>query len=188
MKDSILEKFIAILKQPTKNCVERLEQDFYKQPDLKTRRFCPPLSKNTWIAIYLESMAGEQLIEESVIKPIIETKIQLKIDDLQNLCTNATTQKLTSYQQMVDKLLNGHCLIFDEKDKNLCVAFDTRYVTLRAITEPPTGNVSKGPREGFIEDAKTNLSLLKKRIKNPNFVAHEAIIGKYTNTLVLVSE
>ena len=92
MKDSILEKFIAILKQPTKNCVERLEQDFYKQPDLKTRRFCPPLSKNTWIAIYLESMAGEQLIEESVIKPIIETKIQLKIDDLQNLCNRRSAR------------------------------------------------------------------------------------------------
>jgi len=186
MKDSILDKIMAVFLPQTKNCVAQLEHDFDKQPDLKTRSFCSPTSNTTWIALYLESMAGEALIEESVIKPILESKIQVKIDTLKDVCTNATAQKLTDYQQMMDKILNGYCLLFDTNNQNLCVAFDTRYVSLRSITEPPTGNVSKGPREGFIEDAKTNLTLLKKRIKTPDFVAREIKIGKYTNTLVFV--
>ncbi|MDR0976069.1 MAG: spore germination protein [Christensenellaceae bacterium] len=53
----------------------------------------------------------------------------------------------------------------------------------RAITEPPTGGVVKGPREGFIEDIETNVALIEKRIKK-DLKFKELTIGRYTKTKI----
>lgn len=57
----------------------------------------------------------------------------------------------------------------------------------RGITEPPTSNVIKGPRLGFIEDLETNLQILQARLKSPDLVFTEFTIGKYTQTRVVVA-
>jgi len=54
----------------------------------------------------------------------------------------------------------------------------------RGITEPPTGNVIKGPREGFIEDYDTNIQLLKRRLKTKDLEIVELTVGRYTQTRV----
>lgn len=56
----------------------------------------------------------------------------------------------------------------------------------RAVAEPPTSTVIKGPREGFIEDADDNISLIKKRIKK-DFKTIELQTGKYTQTKIIIA-
>ena len=190
-KSNLLKKIsslIGLVSPKTESALEKLEKDFYNQSDLKQRVLRPTSSQTTWTIAYLESMTGEKKVEESVIKPLLEWKgAQLDAQLVKDcVCTTALAEILTDYQSMQEKILNGYALLFEEGVPNLCVAFDTRFVTSRGITEPPTGNVSKGPREGFIEDAKTNISLLKKRIKHPSFVAQESKIGRYTQTSVYV--
>ena len=46
--------------------------------------------------------------------------------------------------------------------------------------------VLRGPREGFIEDVKVNLTLLRKRLKTQDFKYENLTVGKYTNTAVAV--
>lgn len=191
MKEKVWEKILAFLTQSDGAqffAVEKLKQEFGNQPDLKTRRLKPCCSDGAWTVVYLESMAGEKLLEETVIKPLVEWQGDtIDMDKVfLGVCTTATAEKLTDYREMVKKVLNGYCLLFEESNQRECLCFDTRQIQMRAITEPPTGNVSKGPREGFIEDAKTNLSLIKKRIKSPALVAQEKQIGRYTQTTVLV--
>ena len=79
---------------------------------------------------------------------------------------------------------NGYTNIFDEHGKAISV--DTRTSLARNIAEPPTSMVLRGPREGFIEDIKVNLTLLRKRLKTPNFKYVNLTVGKYTNTAVAV--
>lgn len=57
----------------------------------------------------------------------------------------------------------------------------------RSLTEPPTSQVLLGPREGFVEDIKTNQSLITKRIKHRDLKWVELTIGKYTQTKILVT-
>ncbi|MDR2047578.1 MAG: spore germination protein [Clostridiales bacterium] len=57
----------------------------------------------------------------------------------------------------------------------------------RAISEPPTSTVLKGPREGFTEDMKTNAALLRKRLRTVDFVVENFKIGRYTATGVAVA-
>lgn len=57
----------------------------------------------------------------------------------------------------------------------------------RGLTEPPTGQVLLGPREGFVENIDTNIELIKKRIKNKDLRFITLTIGKYTQTKVMVA-
>ncbi len=54
----------------------------------------------------------------------------------------------------------------------------------RAIAEPPTSTVMRGPREGFIEDVKTNLSLIERRLKSPSLAVEKMTIGRLSQTTV----
>ena len=54
----------------------------------------------------------------------------------------------------------------------------------RSIAEPPTSTVMRGPREGFIEDVKTNLSLIERRLKSPALAVEKTTIGRISQTAV----
>ncbi|MBE5747681.1 MAG: spore germination protein [Clostridiales bacterium] len=54
----------------------------------------------------------------------------------------------------------------------------------RAVMEPPTDVTVKGPREGFIEDVKTNMSLVRKRLKTPALRFETVRVGKRSDTAV----
>ncbi len=56
----------------------------------------------------------------------------------------------------------------------------------RSLSEPPTGQVLLGPREGFVESINTNRELITKRIKSQDLKWIELTIGKYTQTKVLL--
>ena len=48
----------------------------------------------------------------------------------------------------------------------------------RSVAEPPTSQVIKGPREGFVEDISVNLNLIRKRLKTTNIRIKDHYIGK----------
>lgn len=82
-----------------------------------------------------------------------------------------------------DKLLCGDVLLCVENDERYAV-INARSYTTRGITEPPTETVMRGPREGFIEDLKTNLSLLERRLRTPDLAIEKLQIGRKTKTTV----
>lgn len=59
-------------------------------------------------------------------------------------------------------------------------------VPQRAITEPQTSIAIKGPREGFIEDVKTNMALVRKRLKTGNLRFEYAHAGKQSDTSIAI--
>ena len=54
----------------------------------------------------------------------------------------------------------------------------------RAIQEPPTSRVVKGPREGFVEDIDINTALIRKRLKTIDLKIVEFLVGRRTKTKV----
>lgn len=57
----------------------------------------------------------------------------------------------------------------------------------RTISEPVTESVVRGPREGFVENIEVNISLIRKRIVNPNLIFYPLQIGKQTSTRIKIS-
>ena len=87
--------------------------------------------------------------------------------------------------EVIEGILSGDaCLIVDKAEGYLML--NVRKYDVRSITEPPLSSVTHGPREGFIEDLKTNLGLLQRRIKSEKLAIVKLKIGKITATDVAV--
>ncbi|WP_062237846.1 spore germination protein [Fictibacillus sp. FJAT-27399] len=70
-------------------------------------------------------------------------------------------------------LLNGH----DE-----AVVVGTQGWEKRAISEPTTEAVVRGPKESFIESTETNITMVRRRIKNPKLRVETVEVGTITHT------
>ncbi|MEW6229663.1 MAG: spore germination protein, partial [Bacillota bacterium] len=71
-------------------------------------------------------------------------------------------------------------IIFDGTPKALICA--TQGFETRTIDEPPAETVIRGPREGFVESIRTNISLIRRRIKSPNLWIEKFTLGHLTRT------
>lgn len=92
---------------------------------------------------------------------------------------------LTDEAEAMQGLLSGDALLFLEGCEG-CLSINVRKYEIRAIAEPPTSGVTKGPREGFIENIKTNLSLVERKLRTPKLHIERLKIGKYTSTDVAI--
>lgn len=66
------------------------------------------------------------------------------------------------------------------------IVINTRKYDTRAVAEPPSETVTRGPREGFIEDIKTNLSLLARRLRTDKMRVERLKAGRYSGTNIAV--
>ena len=90
---------------------------------------------------------------------------------------------VTAFKDGQMEILDGNSLLLvDGVDTGFIVG--AKFLPVRAVTEPPTDVTVKGPREGFIEDVKVNMSLLRKRLKTPNLRMETLRVGKQSYTAV----
>lgn len=136
--------------------------------------------------VCLDTMCDATKVCDFVLQPMLYLKKAKTLQDVQNsLATGASVNNPSNFFEMMDNYYNGYSLIFSP-DGAECFAVDTRIALGRGIIEPPTSMVLRGPREGFVEDIKSNITLLRKRLKTPDFKMVNLTVGKYTNTAVSV--
>jgi len=88
-------------------------------------------------------------------------------------------------KEIIEALLSGDSVVFIDgfDDK---IILDSKAWDKRSVMEPPVENVLKGPREGFIEDIKTNLTLLQRRLRTTNLAIERMRIGKQSFTAIAI--
>ena len=135
--------------------------------------------------VCLDSMCDDAKVASFVLQPLAYINDAKSLKDVQTKMSVGTgVNNPPNFFSILEDFTNGYTLIFDEDDN--CITVDTRTVIGRSIAEPPTSMVMRGPREGFVEDLKVNLTLLRKRLKTPSFKTINLTVGKYTNTAVSV--
>ncbi len=162
------------------NLLEKLQKVFYGDEDLRVRQVQCGISLNV---VCLDTMCDDKKVSAFVFQPLVYISDAKSVKDVQNKLSAGTVAKNPpNFYSMVEDLTNGYTLIFDESGG--CVSVDTRTTVGRAVAEPPTSMVLRGPREGFVEDVKVNITLLRKRLKTANFKTINLAVGKFTNTAV----
>ncbi len=136
--------------------------------------------------VYADGIVNKELLGELVAKPLSA----LSLCDLQDKQTGVEKElrfpELKTKQTLDDaatEILAGNSALFVD---GLAIAFivGAKLLPVRAVTEPPTDVTIKGPREGFIEDIKTNMSLIRKRLKTPDLRFETTTVGKQSNTAI----
>lgn len=140
--------------------------------------------------VYIAPLTDNNLLNESVIKPLIEFDEMVEGDVCtfiqEQVLANNEVQEQTSLDQFVSEILKGKAGIIIDKSGKLLTC-DVEKIVVRPIQEPPNSAVIKGPREGFNESLKYNLSLIRHKLPTSDLVIDSFSIGKYTKTQVVVT-
>ena len=75
--------------------------------------------------------------------------------------------KCEEIELLFHRVLSGNVALLIEGFQKAIVINAAKYKT-REIEESPNEQVVRGPREGFIEDIQTNLSLIRRKLKSSN--------------------
>jgi len=93
---------------------------------------------------------------------------------------------LNEPDEAVQTVLNADTVLFVDGCASMLMIATAAWNT-RAISEPPTTNVLRGPREGFTEYLKTNLTMLRRRLKTPDLIFDRVSVGRRSNTDVCIA-
>ena len=138
--------------------------------------------------IYLDGMVNTEIINENIIQPVLccDLSEDIEPDNLLEelkkkviVSNNVTVE--TEINTIVSSVLNGDTLfLLEGYDKVLVISSNGRQT--RPISEPTSSKIIRGPREGFTESIMINLSLVRRKINNPDFKVKFKEIGEKTHT------
>lgn len=174
---------------------QELKQLLGKSPDLIFRNF--PIhfadgDKQQALIVYLDGLVLEAAIRESVIKPLVDDK-PLQKDNLQTLGQiqeRLSTKRITEENNLstaIQQMYKGKVLlIVDGIDKGLIIHVEA-FEFLRAVEEPTSEKNVRGARDGFIESASANISLLRRRISHPSLKFDVLKLGEISQTTIVIA-
>ncbi len=143
--------------------------------------------------LYADGIVDKQLLGDLVARPL--SRLELlngqkqggRVEDIAETIKKATLfpelKELDDLAQIQKEILDGNSLLLVD-GVNVGFIVGAKFLPVRTIMEPPTDVTVKGPREGFIEDVKTNMSLVRKRLKTPDLRFETMKVGKRSNTAV----
>jgi len=98
----------------------------------------------------------------------------------------AQVSYVEDWQALIKNLLSGQTiLIVDGFGK--AVSIDTRTYPGRSIEEPDTEKVTRGAKDGFVENIIMNTALMRRRIRDPKLTFELHQVGKDSKTDVAVA-
>jgi len=136
-------------------------------------------------AIYADGICDKALLGDLVVKPLRIAKKEDEVLKVKLYLALPELKEGDDINSAVDEILEGNAVLFiDGEEKFLIIGL--KKPPTRSVMEPPTQIVVRGPREGFVEEFKTNLGLIRKRIKTPNLQVKLLKVGKNSQTNVAI--
>jgi len=154
--------------------------------------------RKTKIAVfYLEGMADYNLINDFILKPIILESRQTEPNKeyppkvlYEKLLYNSTpageVTEAEDFDQMIFLVLTGvAAVLIDGFAKAIMIS--VKGWPQRNVSEPDIEAVIRGPREGFTETLRSNTTLIRRRIRDPNLRIITTQIGRRSKTDVAIA-
>lgn len=136
---------------------------------------------------YIKELTDLTAISEYVIKPLASSnkETNVKAVDAANIIS-ASECTLDSDEAKVEQyILNGMTVALISSDTQY-LAIDVKKVEKRAIAVPEFTYTMRGPRDAFIENLDTNLSLVRYRIKDASLRVENMKVGRRTKTSIAI--
>lgn len=136
--------------------------------------------------VYLKSIIDQNLLSNAIYFPLQTFEEKLSIKTLKEKIIKCADLKSIKEEDIIKEILDGRVIVITNFSKEL-ISIDLYKFPTRAPTEPPTSPVIQGPREGFVEDMQTNITLLRRRLKTENLVLTTLRVGSQTQTKVVLA-
>ena len=139
--------------------------------------------------ICIDGLFDSISINDFILEPLMtgKTKHDKPFDG--NLCEfvdncllpQNSVNKVANYKDVFSGINMGDCLLFID---TLSVAFDidVKKYEQRSVSTPENEAVIKGSQEGFVENIRTNTSIIRRIVNNENLVIESIPVGKISKT------
>lgn len=159
--------------------------------------------------IYIDGMVDSKLINDFILNPLMLRSRNNTFDGSQNkiiseaVTNNITVRKIkkfnlvdyiysnlipqnsvtknTTFDEALDGINSGNCVLFVDTI-NTAFNIDVKGFKQRNVDSPNNELVIKGPQEAFVENLRTNTSLIRKIINNENLIIENVEVGNITKT------
>lgn len=159
--------------------------------------------------LYIDGMINAQVMNDFVLKPLMmrnknnlydanQTKViseavtnnitvrkikKINIDEYLFNCLipQNSVKKVTQFSDAFSGVNSGDCVLFVD---TLALSFDidVKGFKQRSIQSPENEIVIKGPQESFVENLRTNTSLIRRIVNSENLIIENIQIGNLTKT------
>lgn len=154
---------------------------FEKDVDFRKREFKNKNKKFT--LIYIDGMVDLTNLSRFVIEQIPQIE-NFKKSIEGGVISFCDYEFANDNQEIVEAVLRGKAALFYKKE---CALFDMRKTEGRAVMAPTEESSVLSSKDSFVEEAKVNISLLRKKIVSEALKFEQVIVGKQSKTLVCVA-
>lgn len=176
-----LKENLEIIKQ---------EFNFPLNQDFVIREFKVMQQTDAFIA-YIDGMADKTTINDYILRQLMteQKKDDLKEINIDHISNNLLTinqiTKEQDFEQINKQILNGLTALFVDGSPE-CIIIESRGYETRGISSPMSESVIKGPQEAFVENLRTNITLVRRIIRNKDLVTEMLPMGKTDNLLCAI--
>lgn len=169
--------------------LDELKMLVNQSPDVIIRRFAIKVPRMEQAAIvFVDGLTDKNVINESILRPLMlesgkEGQLFSTPQDYAEelLLTVGELKRTHSMNDLVAGVLSGDTAVLFHQEQ-VALLISTEGWEKRAISEPDTEVIVKGPRDGFTESLRTNTALLRRRIGDASLTFEALIVGKKTKT------
>jgi spore germination protein KA len=142
---------------------------------------------------YVEGMVFKEMLDRDIIGQFLaECKAagikarELDAQRVKSIIHASNVDECRDLGKAADKMLDKNIVFFvNGIETSFIIPAPTQ--EKRAIEEPMSEVVARGPREGFMEVLSTNRMMIRKIIKNRNLVFEDLVMGRQTSTAVNIA-
>ncbi len=170
-----IDKVVNVIKEKFGNGEDLISKEFF-------------ICKKRAVLLYLNGITDTEKINQFILMASknCECVDNITIEFISENVFNISEQtEVSDIKQVLDDIPKGKTIVLVE-GLNSGISIDTFKVKERSISEPPTSSVMKGPRSGFVENLKTNLSSIKRILATHELRCENLTVGKYTKTSVSI--
>ena len=125
-----------------------------------------------------------QIVSEGVASNITVKRVKLfNLEDyiMDSLLPQNNVEKVSTFSDVFDGVNIGNCLLFVD---TLPIAFniDVKGYKQREVGISNNEIIIQGPQEAFVENLRTNTSLLRRAVNNENLIIENLSVGKLSKT------
>lgn len=137
--------------------------------------------------ITTEGMADKETLAISVINPLLENNLPDKkgkelFEFIYNsVLSNSEIIIVETFEEAVNFSMSGFA-VFILDGYNLMLAIGVQGFNFRSVSEPESELVQRGSREGFNEAMRVNMTLVRRRMKDPSLIFETFTIGTQSKT------
>lgn len=147
------------------------------------------------LLVYVDGMTTKDSISEYAVQNMMEAVNLEEFEkspekELQNAVIQTSISitevgTLQTLQECVDKMLSGETILFIDSCSK-AIWLSSRGWPLRGIQEPAAETLIRGARDGFIETMKINITLIRRRIRDPRLKIKYMMVGTRSKTDVAI--